>query len=209
MNAFIKYFWIFMIGSSLGFICETLWCIIKNKKIESRKGLIYGHYIPIYGITGVLMTFFIETFDVKNKVMLFLITFAISSLVEYLSSYFQEKVFKTVSWDYSDMKYSVNGRINLIYSFMWGFLGIVWYQLYPILLNTILIFLRNFDMLMETTLIWGFYMSYNIIISAMASYRQRNRREGKIANNVLDNWLDKKYNDQVLAKIYVNAKEVV
>ena len=53
---FDKLVWIFVIGCIIGFIVETLWCYVRWGKIESRKGLIYGPFTPIYGFGGVLLT---------------------------------------------------------------------------------------------------------------------------------------------------------
>ncbi|MBO5121369.1 MAG: hypothetical protein J6C28_06770 [Bacilli bacterium] len=49
----MDYLWLFIFGSFFGFVIETIWCLIRWRKLESRKGLIYGHFIPIYGIAGV------------------------------------------------------------------------------------------------------------------------------------------------------------
>ena len=72
MSKFIEFFWIFITGSFIGYICEMIWCIIRWKKIESRKGLIYGHLIPIYGIATVIISFIIEIFNIE-KYILFLV----------------------------------------------------------------------------------------------------------------------------------------
>ena len=95
----VEYFWIFIIGSFLGFLLETIWCIIRWHKIESRKGLIYGHFIPIYGIATVFISMIVEIFKIKNYCLFFIITFIICAVDEYLSSVFQEKCFGTKSWD--------------------------------------------------------------------------------------------------------------
>ena len=74
MNAFIKYVLNFIIGSFIGYIIETIWCIVHWKKIESIKGLIYSPLIPIYGFATVFITVLKESFNLNNSISYFLLT---------------------------------------------------------------------------------------------------------------------------------------
>lgn len=52
----IKYqtlFWLFMIGSVLGFLLEGLWCVIKTGHWEHHVATIWGPFCIIYGIGAV------------------------------------------------------------------------------------------------------------------------------------------------------------
>lgn len=51
-------------------------------------------------------------------------------------------------------------------------------------------------------------MFYNCFISFVATYRQRQRKNGVKAKNRFEVWLDKKYTDNYLKKVYANAKVV-
>lgn len=207
-NLLIKYFWIFFIGSFLGFLLETIWCIIRWHKLESRKGLIYGFFIPIYGIATTFISMIVELFKIKNYSLFFVITFFICAIDEYLSSIIQEKCFGTKSWDYSMMKGNLNGRINLIFLLGWSTIGIFWCKYYPNIIAFILNLLNNIGLKNELTLIFFVFMSYDCYISIIASYRQKLRRQGIRPQNKYEEWLDKKYSDERMLKIYVNAKMV-
>ena len=201
----IMYFWIFVIGSFIGFLMESVWCFIKYKKYESRKGLIYGYFIPIYGIATMILSLFIHILNINNLFICYVLTFLIAFVVEYLSSLFQEKLFKTKSWDYSDMKYNLNGRVNLFYLIIWSFFGVFWYLIEPIIINFIFNSLNGFKILDEVTNIFSIYMLYDIIISVVACLRQRMRRTGINARNKIEEWLDNKYTDEYMKKVYANA----
>lgn len=205
MRSFIKYFWLFVFGSFFGYVIETLWCLIKNKKLESRKGLIYGHFIPIYGVAGMLLTIVLDLLNVQHYFLVFLLTFIISFLVEYMSSLFQEKCFGTVSWDYSDFPLNINGRVNLIYIIAFSMFGLIWVKIYPIFLNLLMSILYKYNLINLVTIIGVVFMIYNIFISCAASYRQKLRRDGKKAHTGFGKWLDVKYNDEYLKKVYANA----
>lgn len=208
MSKFIEYFWIFIVGSFLGFMCETIWCIIRWKKLESRKGLIYGHFIPIYGIATVFISLIINNFHIKNYGLFFIITFFICAIVEYISSVCQEKCFGTKSWDYSKMIGNLHGRINLLYLSAWSIMGIFWCKHYQKIINIIIGLLSSINLLSEITILSLIFMLYDCYISAIASYRQKLRRKGIKPQNKYELWLDTKYSDEILEKIYANAKVI-
>lgn len=205
MRSIIKYFWLFVFGSFFGYIIETLWCLIKTRKLESRKGLIYGHLTPIYGIAGMLLTIVLDIFEIQHYFVIFFLTFLISFIVEYVASLFQEKCFGTVSWDYSDFPLNLNGRVNLIYMIAFSIFGLIWIKIYPVFLNSFMPFLDKYNLINLVTFIGFNFMIYNIFISCAANYRQKLRRNGKTACNKFDKWLDVKYNDEYLKKVYTNA----
>ena len=64
----------------------------------------------------------------------------ICSLLEYITSYVMEKIFKARWWDYSDNKFNINGRICLETLIPFGILGcIIMYVINPIISNLLLI----------------------------------------------------------------------
>ena len=119
---FDKLVWIFVIGCIIGFIVETLWCYARGGKIESRKGLIYGPFTPIYGFGGVLLTLALYKVRKKNGFFVFVFSAIIGAAFEFVCSWIQEIAFGTISWDYSGSKLNLAGRINLQYAIFWGFL---------------------------------------------------------------------------------------
>lgn len=201
----MDYLWLFIFGSFFGFVIETIWCLIRWRKLESRKGLIYGYFIPIYGIAGVFLTFVINVFNISKKIVVFIASFLIGGLVEYFSSLFQEKVTGTISWDYSDMKFNLHGRVNLVYLIGFGLFGLLWFMIYPDFLNILHKIFTNNNLFMVISLVMMFFMIYNMFISLVAMIRQKRRRDGYLAKNKFEVWLDNKYPDKFLKKIYANS----
>lgn len=63
---------------------------------------------------------------VKNHLILvYLSGFVAATLLEYVTGYVMEMLFKVRYWDYSDQKYNLNGYICLSSSIAWGFLTIL------------------------------------------------------------------------------------
>ena len=54
---FVEYFWIFLLGSVVGFVYENL-LMWSRGNWHLRQGLIYGPFIPVYGV-GLLVFYII------------------------------------------------------------------------------------------------------------------------------------------------------
>lgn len=156
---------IFFIYSIIGWIIEVINCYGWYGKIVNR-GFLIGPYCPIYGCGAVLMTFIIP--ENNDLLSVFLKAFAICTLLEYITSYLMEKLFKTRWWDYSRKKFNINGRVCLETAIYFGIGGvaiikfanpIVYFMMNnvsSVLLNIILIIL-SIIFIIDVT------VSYNII----------------------------------------------
>lgn len=199
-----KVFWIFIIGSILGFLIETLVAFIQNGHFVSRQGLIFGPFIQVYGLG--LVIFYLIIPNAKTNVQVFIVSFVLGGIIEYLFSYFQEKYFGTVSWDYSNLIFNLNGRTSLLHCIYWGTGGLIFMKLiYPLLSNLDKIYKNIYFKAVTVFLV--IFMTFNISITSLASQRQLERRNNIVAQNKLDIFFDTYYPDSKLSKIYSNAKE--
>ena len=202
-----KLFWIFFIGCFLGVVFETLYCLIMRHRYESRVGVIYGPFNPVYGFGAVLLTICLRWLSDKRDLWIFLGSMIIGGGFEYLCSWCQEIVFGTVSWEYSHTQYHFNGRTNIMYAFFWGLLGLLWVkEFYPrisLLIDRIPRRLNRF-----LTIVLSIFMLLNMLLSTMAVERQSKRREGITATSAISRFLDKHYSDEYLEKIYPNMMVV-
>lgn len=197
-------FWIFVIGSFIGCIYESILCIIQKGYFESRQGLVYGPFTPVYGAGAVIFMLLLE--KRKNIVSVFAIGTLAGGLVEYLFSLLQQFFFGTVSWDYHN-SFNLFGRTSLFHSVMWGIIGVLYIKL---ILPPILNFLRKFKeaQIKMITLFVMAFMSFNIIISWGAASRQDERTHNIPAKGVLDHFFDARFPDERMDKIYANKKVV-
>ena len=135
MNIY-RYFLIFMFYSILGWLMEVTLTFVRNKKFVNR-GFLIGPYCPIYG-SGVLLIMFILKRYLDRPLGLFCMAVIICSILEYLTSYFMEKIFKARWWDYSNKKFNINGRICLEYAMLFGIGGtLIMYFINPMIINVI------------------------------------------------------------------------
>ena len=108
---FIKLFLAFIIYAFIGWILEIIYTYIRTKKVINR-GFLIGPYCPIYGMGCILITLLLKKYY-DDPIVLAIMSMIICSILEYLTSYAMEKVFKARWWDYRDRKFNINGRICL------------------------------------------------------------------------------------------------
>ena len=202
MRKFFRYFWVFIIGSFLGCLIEEIWCLIKSKKWQIRKSLIYLPLIPIYGIAGVLILEICSILG-NNKLAIFGIGFVIATLVEYISSFVQEKIFLTKSWDYSNIPFNLKGRVNLFYSIAFGLCAVLFIDYLKVVGDFIYMKMNMSGYIFSFIFMILFIL--DVFISFFACYRQKKRRFGIKANNNFERYIDVKYDDKLLNKIYNNC----
>ncbi|MCD7722754.1 MAG: putative ABC transporter permease [Clostridiales bacterium] len=204
---FYQYIWIFIAAGLLGYLVETLWCLIKNGYIESRKSLVLGHLSLAYSIGAVLLTLVLVRFQNSKPVKIFLISFVTGTVTEYICSLGQEIIFGSVAWDYSDLPLNINGRVCLLYSLFWGVLGLAWVKLLIPLFNKIF---TAFKLPHENILIWAFiaFFVFDCALSAGAALRMNDRQSGNAADNIVEEFLDSAYPDEKMREIYANSESV-
>lgn len=125
---------LFLIYSFIGWIVEVSAFLIQDHKFVNR-GFLIGPVVPIYGTGGILITILLTKYQ-SDPIVLFCMTVIVCSILEYLTSYVMEKIFKTRWWDYSNKKFNINGRICLSNLIVFGIMGLAMvYLINPFLIN--------------------------------------------------------------------------
>ncbi|SDY44691.1 putative ABC transporter permease [Tindallia californiensis] len=156
---------IFLCYGVMGWIWETMYVSIENKKFVNR-GFLRSPFIPIYAFAGITMMPTIQWFaggmEIES-VYLFamtvvLIASVVATLWEYTVSYLMEKAFETRWWDYSDFRFHLNGRIALGPSIFWGVFGMVFFlYIQPFLMN-------YYERIMDPTVIRFMIILYILLV---------------------------------------------
>lgn len=132
MHKLYKAFWIVVIGGVIGYIVETIYCLLKNGVFESRQGLLYAPFSQIYGLGALLLV--LATLPVKDKgnKWIFGVCAIGGGLFEFVCSWVQEYFLGVQSWDYPAFALSLAGRTSIIYMVFWGALGVFFTRcIYP------------------------------------------------------------------------------
>lgn len=194
---------LFIVGSVIGYVIEMIFCRITRGRFESRKGLVYGPFSQIYGMGAILMTTLL--FPLRdNMLAVFIGSAIIGGVFEAVCSYVQEKAFGTVSWEYSQQKFSLfGGRTSLKFMFFWGALGMAYIGLvHPALFGAF----GAIPMAVKAPVVAGItaFLIYDIALSCLAVARWQRRRVGAPAKTRLQGWLDEKFGDARMESIYPN-----
>lgn len=205
INWIIRIFWIFIIGSVFGFFAEMIYSTVYTRSIVIRHGLIYGPFVQIYGIGA--LAYYLLALKVKEPKEAFFTGLIMGGILEYLCSFFQEILFGTISWDYSNLFMNINGRTCLLYCFYWGIIAVVFLKLvYPWLEKIEPMIYKKWVRIFTVFLM--LFMIFDITISCMAANRQNERHNGIPAKNEIEVFLDNTYPDEYLDRIYNNKKEM-
>lgn len=205
---FKKLFIIFIIGCIFGTYYEMILNLVrhylKDGSIfwETRSGLLYGPFSPVYGLGALIMSYFLA--DKNYKWWQILLYGAIlGGVVEYLLSFLQETFTGTISWNYKDDLLNINGRTTIPLMFLWGFICLVFIKIiYPFLSNLI-----EKIPVHSGTIIFNIVLTLLIIdmaLSFTAVIRQALRRNNYPAYTFIGEFCDKVYTDERLKKSYPN-----
>ena len=202
-----KIFWIFLIGSILGYGIEMIVGLVQNGHFVSRQGLLFGPFIQVYGVGLVAYYLVISNIKKKSYIKIFFITMLLGGIVEYLFSYLQETWFGTISWDYSNLLFNIHGRTSLLHCLYWGVGGVLFVRFILPLIRNLNEWCKNTNFRFITAFL-VLFITFDIVMSGMTGSRQLERKNNIAANGYIDNFFDEYYPDEKLEQIYSNAKTV-
>lgn len=204
--SFYKIVWLFVIGSFLGDIVETIFCRMVGGVWMSRSSLVWGPFSIVWGMAIAMATILLYRYRDRSDGVLFVIGTVLGGAYEYACSVFTEIMFGKVFWDYSHMTLNLGGRINLLYCFFWGIAAVVWIKLlYPPISSRI----EKISMKPGKVISWILivFMCCNMAVSGMALVRSGERQDGIPAEHGWQQVMDERFGDERLERIYPNAIE--
>lgn len=159
---------IFFFYSFFGWVMEVIVSLVKTHHFINR-GFLTGPICPIYGVGGILILILLAKYQ-KDPLILYFMSMIVASILEYFTSYIMEKIFKNRWWDYSNLKYNINGRVCLETMVPFGFLAVFMvYFVNPFLINILSlidpIIIRNIAIILSAITLIDIIVSFNIIIT--------------------------------------------
>ena len=124
MYTYTWYQWLtfFYLYCFFGWIFESTYVSLKQKRFVNR-GFLRLPMLPLYGSGAVMMLWVSLPF--QDSLILTYISGVIGATVlEYVTGYVMERLFKVRYWDYSNQPFNIHGYICLSSSIAWGFLTI-------------------------------------------------------------------------------------
>ena len=111
--------WLFFCYSFFGWVLETVFAALKQKRFVNR-GLINGPLCVLYGVTAVTITVYLQEL---SGIWLFLGCMIFTTVAEWVAGRLIERFYHERWWDYSALRWNLDGYICLQMSVLWGALG--------------------------------------------------------------------------------------
>ena len=135
MDNLIKYVLLFFFYSAGGWLLESIYCSIGEKRLINR-GFLTGPLCPIYGTAALVMTILIYNPFKDRPLIIFLLGIVLCDIVEYITSYIMEKLFSARWWDYTYEFLNIGGRICLKHTLYWRIISVAFVRvLHPAVEN--------------------------------------------------------------------------
>ena len=113
--------WLFLLYSFLGWILETITAAVKNHYFTNR-GLVNLPFCILYGSAAIFITTFTWELD---GIWLYIGSVILATVFEWTAGHFIEKLYHERWWNYSDMRFHLDGYICLRMSAIWGVLSYI------------------------------------------------------------------------------------
>ena len=196
-------FYIFIIGSVLGWLIEGIFTFIKKGILINHSALVIGPFNIVYGIGACVLTILLIKYKNAPLWKIFLLSFIGGSILEYILSFGMELILGFTAWNYSHKILNLNGRICLLYSIYWGILGIAWIKLaYPFIDKLIRKINVNFGKKLIVFL--SIFLMADLLFTFSAIERAREKDVGIPPSNNYEKFLDNTFNTKYLKNMFNN-----
>ena len=119
---------LFVVGSMAGLLLEEIWMLITAGLTESRVGLVWGPFSPLYGAGTVLLT--LISYQLRRRhahnVVVFCISAVVGGLLEEITGWGMLTFFHMQSWTYAFLPDHITEFVAWRFLFFWGLLGLIW-----------------------------------------------------------------------------------
>lgn len=207
-----KVIFLFIVGSIFGTYYEGILYTIKYFIWHGefiwipQNGLLYGPFSPIYGIGTV---FIYLLFYIKNNkwYQTFLYGALFGGIYEFMMGFLQEKIWGTISWDYSNEFLNIGGRTTVPFMIFWGLLILAFVYLVFPPFDKLYAKIKS-NVITEISFVLFVVILIDILISVTAVTRQTFRKKGYKPATSIGRFCDEFYTDDYLKTIYRNSIEV-
>ena len=196
---------LFVVGSMAGLLLEEIWMLITAGLTESRVGLVWGPFSPLYGVGAVLLT--LISYQLRRRhapnVVVFCISAVVGGLLEEITGWGMLTFFHMQSWTYAFLPDHITEFVAWRFLFFWGLLGLIWCRfvmpraLYHIGEPT------SKRQAIFITLI-SLYLVADIGMTVACFMRATARDVGIPPQNTFEQWVDMHYSNEFISARFQN-----
>lgn len=196
---------VFVIGSVLGLAIEEVWMYVTAGLTQSRVGLVWGPFSPLYGVGAVLLT--LISFALRRKhaddLQVFLCSVLVGGGLEQFTGWALNGLFHAQSWSYLHLPDHITQWIAWRFLLMWGILGLVWARaIMPGLLYRIGEPTTPRQVVIVALL--AAYLVADVLMTIACFERRTARDRGIPARGAFEEWVDNHYTDEFMANRFQN-----
>lgn len=166
------FFMKFLLFSMLGYVTEMITCAIVERRFTNR-GFLCGPVIPVYGVGSMALIILLKPIK-DNIILLALLGMLITSIVEYLTGFWLEKIFHNKWWDYSNEKYNLNGYVCLKNVLLFGVSTPIVVKLIDPYLTNMILELNDKALILISFLCFVVFF-IDVVYSVIIAYNLRHR----------------------------------
>ena len=200
-----QYIIIFLVASVLGLVIETVYTFIVFGIFESRVGLVWGPFSPLYGCGAVLLTVVLWRLRDQPTWMIFLISAGLGGILEQLAGWSMETVMHAWSWSYLHFPDHITQWVAWRFLIVWGLLGVAWCKvIMPELLYRI-----GEPTSRRQAVVVSFltaFIALDIAMTVACFWRAGKREEGVPPQNVFEEYVDRHFGDEFIKGKFENLR---
>lgn len=201
-QTFYEVVWIFIIYAFIGWCTEVAYAAL-DRGIFVNRGFLNGPYCPIYGC-GVLIVVVALTPLKHNLLVLYIGSFLLTSILEFITGFVMEKIFHNKWWDYSDKPFNIMGYVCLKFSILWGLAcTFIMRVIHPIVYGFIRIIPHILGVVLLVIIMTCFTVDLVVTVSTIVKFNKRLKLMNEIAARL------KVVSNEIGENVYENVMEVL
>lgn len=196
---------IFTVASIGGLILETIWVRFAMGIWQSRVGLVWGPFSPLYGVGAVILTVALWKLRKRPMWVVFLVSMVLGSLLEQLTGVILDEVFGATSWTYESYPDAITKYVSVRMSVIWGMLGWAWCKAcMPEFIYLIGEPKRRGELVLVAFL--TAFLVLDVAMTVAVTMRKNARDAGIPATNVIEEYIDARYDDTFMETRFENVE---
>ncbi len=196
---------LFIVGCMAGLLIEEIWMLVTAGLTESRVGLIWGPFSPLYGTGAVFLTVICYQLHKHhaNNLVIFLVSVVVGGTLEQLTGWGMQEIFHSESWTYAHLPDAITQWVAWRFLGFWGILGLIWCRvIMPRALYKIGEPTSKRQAIFVTLL--TVYLVADISMTVACLGRKAQRDAGIPPSNAFEIWVDTHYDDSFVSTRFQN-----
>ncbi len=206
---FFKLFWVFMFAAFFGSLIQIVFNSVIKRQFVVSSGAVYGWFNIFWGLGAVIVTLLFHRMKQNRDFILMILGTFLCGIYQYLFCMIGEHLFgmRFHAVNLFSKFEALDGRVNMLYCLVGGILITFWIKdIYPVLSNLIERIPAVLGNVVSIVVV--LLMAANLVISAMAIMRMKERHVDPTQYSPLDIFLDLQYSDNFLNSRMPGLREV-